>query len=225
MKGQLEKDLSILDNVLELKPKNIWLSFSSVSNLSTIVKKIHPYAGIRLFIQCDSVEEACTATAMGASVIILRGRGAGGAVSSNKSPYLADFIPETREAIERDIGIENCPLIVAAGGISNGKDLADCLDLGADGVCLGTRMAATTESDLTDEEKESMLDMNVPYVVSTNPNKSQNMTGVGIHNIKYIKSARDVIQDMILEARIEAVSRTPKPASKSFLEDSIYICD
>lgn len=225
VKGQLEKDPSILENVLELKPKNIWLSFGSVSNISIFAKKIHSYPDIRLFVQCESVEEARTATDMGASVIILRGQGAGGAFSSKLLPYLADFIPATREAIEKDIGIEHCPLIIAAGGVSTGKDLAYCLDLGADGVCLGTRMAATMESDLSDEEKESMLDMKVPFVVSTNPNQSHNMTGVGIHNINYINSAKDVIEGMILEARIEAISRKPRPETKSFLEDSIYICD
>jgi NAD(P)H-dependent flavin oxidoreductase YrpB (nitropropane dioxygenase family) len=48
-------------------------------------------------------------------------------------------------------------LVLAAGGIADGRGLAAALMLGADGVWLGTRLVATTESAAHDEYKRRLV--------------------------------------------------------------------
>ena len=53
--------------------------------------------------------------------------------------------------------IPNGPLVVAAGGVSTGKQIAALLTLGVDGVVLGTRFLFTSECVYTDQQKEELL--------------------------------------------------------------------
>jgi len=48
--------------------------------------------------------------------------------------------------------------VIAAGGIWNGDDVADALDMGASGVQVGTRFAATEEGDAADRFKQAYID-------------------------------------------------------------------
>ena len=61
---------------------------------------------------------------------------------------LPDFI--------RDYG-ETLP-VIAAGGIFNGRDIAGVLDLGANGVLLGSRFVCTHECEVAPEFKKTYLD-------------------------------------------------------------------
>jgi len=65
---------------------------------------------------------------------------------------LSTLIPDCVEAITA-LNMESPPLIIAAGGITTGADISECLNLGADAVCIGTLFAVAAESDLTTEEK------------------------------------------------------------------------
>lgn len=52
---------------------------------------------------------------------------------------------------------EDRPLVVAAGGVSTGQQVAAILALGADGVALGTRFLFTGECIYTDAMKEAIV--------------------------------------------------------------------
>ena len=45
-----------------------------------------------------------------------------------------------------ELGLKDPPLIVAAGGISTGNDIWQCMKLGADAVCIGTLFAVAQVS-------------------------------------------------------------------------------
>ena len=51
----------------------------------------------------------------------------------------------------------NIPLLVAAGGINNGLQVASCLNAGADAVCIGSLLAASCESELDVIEKQKLI--------------------------------------------------------------------
>lgn len=89
----------------------------------------------------------------GAHAVILQGQGSGGfafpqgqskentdvlpveqSVQRRRHP-LSTLIPDCVEAIAA-LNLENPPLIVAAGGITTGEDICQCLKLGADAVCV-----------------------------------------------------------------------------------------
>jgi len=90
---------------------------------------------------------AKTAEKLGAAAVVVEGKEAGGHLGTDES--MKKIVPEVREAVTIPV--------VAAGGIMNGQDIVDALRLGADGVQMGTRFAASEESDAQPALKEYYL--------------------------------------------------------------------
>lgn len=113
---------------------------------SEIVRRLRD-AGIVVVCQVGSLEEAVAARQAGAQVIIAQGCEAGGHVRG-LSP-LAEILPSIVAAVD-------CP-VLAAGGISDGRDVATVLGLGAQGAVLGTALMATHESFSHSYHKQRLL--------------------------------------------------------------------
>jgi enoyl-[acyl-carrier protein] reductase II len=94
-------------------------------------------AGTRVFEQVGSVEDARRAVDDGVDVVVAQGSEAGGH-NYGRLPTFA-LVPLVVDAAAP-------ALVLASGGIADGRGLAAALMLGADGVWVGTRLAATTES-------------------------------------------------------------------------------
>jgi nitronate monooxygenase len=93
--------------------------------------------GIKLLIQVGSVEEASKAAEAGVDAVIAQGFEAGGHVRGTQSVW--ELLPATVEAID--------PIpVLASGGIGDGKGVARAVELGAQGVSLGTRFVASDEA-------------------------------------------------------------------------------
>lgn len=104
-------------------------------------------AGIVVVCQVGSTEEAVAARQAGAQVIIAQGCEAGGHVRGTFP--LEEILPQIVAAVD-------CP-VLAAGGISDGRDVATVLTLGAQGAVLGTALMATHESFAHSYHKERLL--------------------------------------------------------------------
>lgn len=111
-----------------------------------IVRRLRD-AGIVVVYQVGSAEEAVAARQAGAQVIIAQGREAGGHVRGTTA--LEEILPHIVSAVD-------CP-VLAAGGISDGRDVATVLTLGAQGAVLGTALMATNESFAHSYHKERLL--------------------------------------------------------------------
>jgi len=93
--------------------------------------------GVKVFVQTGSVEEAKRAVDSGVDAVIAQGVEAGGHVRATES--LWEVLPEVVKAIS--------PLpVIAAGGIGNGAQIARAIELGAQGVSMGTRFVASEEA-------------------------------------------------------------------------------
>ena len=84
---------------------------------------------------------------LGASAIIVEGKEAGGHLGTDIS--IKKIIPEVRAAV-------NLP-VIAAGGVLSGKDIVDFIKMGANGVQMGSRFAASEESNAAPALKEYYL--------------------------------------------------------------------
>lgn len=81
---------------------------------------------------------------LGAAAVVVEGREAGGHLGTDLS--MKEIVPQVKKAVSIPV--------IAAGGIVDGKDVAEAFKLGADGVQMGIRFAASVESNAADNLKE-----------------------------------------------------------------------
>ena len=93
-------------------------------------------AGVKVWMQIGSVEEARRAIEQGVDGLVVQGAAAGG--HNRSASELITLLPAVRD-LDGDL------LLVAAGGIGDGRGVAAALALGADGVWVGTRLLASHE--------------------------------------------------------------------------------
>jgi nitronate monooxygenase len=129
----LDERPGALDTALAAQPPVLMLSFGSPQPFADAIKR----AGCLLMCQVQTLAQAKEAVVSGADIIIAQGRDAGGHAGMTRGTM--GLVP----AIVDTVG----PIpVVAAGGISDGRGLAAVLALGAAGVLMGTRFAASEES-------------------------------------------------------------------------------
>jgi enoyl-[acyl-carrier protein] reductase II len=105
-------------------------------------------AGSKIWIQIGSISEARAAIAQGVDGLVVQGSEAGG--HNRSSAGLLSLLPAISD-IAGDL------LVIASGGIADGRTVAAALALGADGVWVGTRFLASHEADAHPEYKQRVL--------------------------------------------------------------------
>lgn len=105
-------------------------------------------AGAKLWGTAYSVESAHGFEALGMDAVIVQSSEAGGHVKADLGAM--SILPAVGDALEKT------PLI-AAGGIVDGRTAAAAFALGAQAVCVGTRLVASTESLASDTYKQCIL--------------------------------------------------------------------
>ncbi|MCX7383080.1 MAG: nitronate monooxygenase [Alphaproteobacteria bacterium] len=125
----------LLDRVLAHAPAAVFLSFGDPA---PFVPKIRA-AGSRLICQVQTIAHTRAALAAGADIIVAQGTEAGGHGALRATMTL---VPEVADLLARG---SPDTLLLAAGGIADGRGLAAAIMLGADGVVMGSRLWATRE--------------------------------------------------------------------------------
>lgn len=105
--------------------------------------------GAKVLIQVGSVEEAQTAAKGGVDAVIAQGVEAGGHVRGTTSIW--ELLPAVVKAIAPTP-------VLASGGIGDGAGIARALQLGAQGVSLGTRFVASNEALIHPEYKKRVVE-------------------------------------------------------------------
>ena len=111
--------------------------------------------GVAIVPIVSSVKLAKIAEQLGASAIVAEGTEAGGHLGTQQS--IKEILPEIIKAVQIPV--------IAAGGAVTGQDVAELLKLGASGVQMGSRFAASEESNGADELKQFYLKMTKDDVV------------------------------------------------------------
>ena len=146
----LAKSPSLLTAALEHRPAAVMLSFGDPRPFADEIRG----AGAALICQCQSMAHVRDAVEAEASVVVAQGAEAGGhgALRGTFSfvPEVADYL--TDEAPDM--------LLLAAGGVADGRGLAGALMLGADGVLVGTRLWASTEALVKEGHHRAILATN-----------------------------------------------------------------
>lgn len=101
-------------------------------------------SGVPIVPIVSSSKLAVMAEKLGASAVVVEGKEAGGHLGTDRS--MRDILPEVCQAVSIPV--------IGAGGVIDGIDIAEVIRLGASGVQMGTRFAASVESNASDEFKE-----------------------------------------------------------------------
>ncbi len=137
----------LLDHVLSKRPAALMLSFGAVEPHAPKIKA----AGVPLICQSQGMKYVREAVDAGADIIVAEGNEAGGhsghrgvfTLVPEAADYLAKRAPDT--------------ILVAAGGVGDGRGLAAALMLGADGVLMGTRFIAAKESEAPEGFRQAII--------------------------------------------------------------------
>lgn len=128
--------------------EDVKIVFTSAGNPNTWTKWLQD-KGIIVVHVVSSVKFALKAQEAGVDAVVAEGFEAGGHNGRDETTTLT-LIPMVKEKI-------NIPLI-AAGGIATGKGMLATMVLGADGVQIGSRFVASTESSAHQAFKQVVVD-------------------------------------------------------------------
>ena len=103
----------------------------------------------------SSVKLAKISQRLGAAAIVVEGKEAGGHLGTSTS--IRELIPDIAKAVDIPV--------VAAGGVLSGQDIVDLIKMGASGVQMGSRFAASEESNAAPALKEFYLKMTKEDIV------------------------------------------------------------
>ena len=111
------------------------------------IDRLHA-SGVRVMEQVGTVDHAKRAVDDGVDVVVAQGLEAGGHNCATLPTFA--FVPLVVDAVAP-------ALVLASGGVADGRGLAAALMLGADGAWIGTRFVATDESAAHDEYKRRVV--------------------------------------------------------------------
>ncbi|KAJ3745563.1 2-nitropropane dioxygenase [Lentinula detonsa] len=156
---------SLLIAALTANVQAFWFSFGS--DLGKWIRYVRENSSGKsplIFVQVNSLEEAVYAVEnLEADIIVAQGIESGGHGGSY-APPLFDLL---QSILEHPFGSSPRPVVLAAGGLANGADIALQLTLGAAGVVMGTRFLLSPESKYTDAQREALIAANTEDTVRT----------------------------------------------------------
>jgi len=144
---KMAENPGLLDQVLARRPAALCLSFGDPTPFAPRIAK----ADVPLICQVTTLHDARRAAHVGARVIVAQGAEAGG---HGERRGTITLVPEVADWLA---GHAPEVLLLAAGGIADGRGLAAALMLGADGVLVGSRLWASQEAVVSDAMTDAAI--------------------------------------------------------------------
>jgi len=150
---------------LDERPSAIWLAFGADLTPHIAAVRAHDEKSGRMtliFVQVGMVADALRYAPL-VDCIVVQGTEAGGHGSS-VAPPLFSLLQAVLHAIPPS---PTSPIVLAAGGISTGAQIAALLTMGAAGVVLGTRFLFTVEAAYLQDKKDALIKADLNATVRT----------------------------------------------------------
>jgi nitronate monooxygenase len=129
---------------------------TSLGDPKEVIRQCHQH-GIKVFCDVVDLKIAQKVEKLGADALIAVNSVAGG----HAGPFTAsELIPMLKKH-------SNLP-IISAGGVATHQQAMDVLNLGADGLSIGTPFIATNECKVSDDYKKAILSFGASDIVTTN---------------------------------------------------------
>ncbi|KAM3414888.1 hypothetical protein BST61_g10031 [Cercospora zeina] len=148
--------------IAKYRPAAVWLfAPQQVGDFEQWTREIRRVTDgkTKIWIQIGQVAEAFDVTTMcEPDVLVVQGQDAGGH-GLEQASGLVPLVPEVDDAVTdlaHTKGIKK-PVLIAAGGIMDGRGAAAALALGASGVTLGTRYLSAPEANITTGYRDAVF--------------------------------------------------------------------
>ncbi len=151
----LYPDIEIIMNIIV--EEGVKVVFVSAGNPKTWTPFLKEH-GIKVVHVVGSTKFALKAQDAGVDAIVAEGFEAGGHNAREETTTMC-LIPLVKKALSPTNGVQGIPLI-AAGGIASGRSMLAAMTLGADGVQIGTRFAASEEASIHPDFKKKIIESN-----------------------------------------------------------------
>jgi enoyl-[acyl-carrier protein] reductase II len=175
---------AIQDHMSILQEENVPIVFTSAGNPKTWTGGLKE-AGIKVVHVVPSATFAVKAEAAGVDAVVCEGFEAGGHNGREETTSLV-LIPMVAEAVRIPV--------IAAGGIGSGRAMLAAMVLGADGVQIGSRFAASLESSAHPNFKQAIVDT------------SEGGTMLSMKPLVPVRLIRNAFQKRVAEAEARGAS-------------------
>ncbi|MCB2219480.1 MAG: nitronate monooxygenase [Bacteroidetes bacterium] len=173
------------DHIKVIIDEGVKIVFSSAGNPKKYTSYLKEH-GIKVVHVVAGVKFALKAQEAGVDAIVAEGFEAGGHNGADETTTMV-LIPQVRKAID-------IPLI-AAGGIGTGRAMLAAMALGADGVQIGSRFAASSESSGHDHFKKAIIEA------------SEGSTRLVLKKLVPVRLIRNKFYEKVKEAEDKGASR------------------
>ena len=171
-----------LNSCLELKVDYIITSLGSPEKIINACKPL----GIKVFCDVVDVKYALKVQNLGCDAIIAVNKEAGGHAGPTPAKAL---IPELVAA---------CSIpVISAGGVSNGKQMKQMIDLGACGISIGSPFIATDEAKVSDAYKQAIVDYGAKDIVLTEKLSGSPCTVINTPYVQKVGTKRNFLETLL----------------------------
>lgn len=171
-----------LKSCLELKVDYIITSLGSPEKIINACKPL----GIKVFCDVVDVKYALKVQSLGCDAIIAVNKEAGGHAGPTPAKKL---IPELVEA---------CSIpVISAGGVSNGKQMKQMMDLGACGISMGSPFIASDEAKVSNAYKQAIVDYGAKDIVLTEKLSGSPCTVINTPYVKKVGTKRNFLETLL----------------------------
>ena len=158
---------------------------TSLGSPEQTIKICKPH-GIKVFCDVVDVKYAKKVEALGCDAIIAVNNEAGGHCGPTPASIL---IPELVAA---------CSIpVISAGGVSNGKQMREMIDLGACGISMGSPFIATTEAGVSKEYKQAIVDYGAKDIVLSEKLSGSPCTVINTPYVQKTGTKRNFIETLL----------------------------
>ena len=142
--------------------------------------------GIKVFCDVVDVKYAKKVEELGCDAVIAVNKEAGGHCGPTSANIL---IPNLVEA---------CTIpVISAGGVSNGTQMKEMIELGACGISMGSPFIATTEADVSDAYKQAIVDYGADDIVLSEKLSGSPCTVINTPYVQKVGTKRNFIESLL----------------------------
>lgn len=191
-KGPIGVNLIVNKSNIKLKTqletcKDLKVDFiiTSLGSPEQVIKDCKPL-GIKIFCDVVDLKYAKKVEALGAHGLIAVNSQAGGHCGPDTQEKLIPLLKK------------NCNIpIISAGGISKPGDIQNTIDLGADGVSVGTVFIATEESPVSKDYKEACVNYGKKDIVLSNKLSGSHLTVINTPYVQELGTEPNFLERMM----------------------------